>query len=394
MGHLVDCFGAGGIATGVLSLIGFTGEQVDHTIISISDDLRLLARLPSTTPAYVIKPGPSKLIGFCARLARLARRQRIDVLHCNNQFAWLDASMTARIISRPCLQTFHGVERPVAEIARDVRWKCWLAARLGSVVTAVGEASRRMVCDLSGVPEQCVEVIPNGIDLDLFQPRPRGHRLRSELRDELAIGPDVDLVAHVAGLRPVKDQKTLLQAWCLVMEARERSHRPEPLLLMVGEGPCQDELLYLAGELRITRAVRFLGQRRDLNEILPACDLFALSSISEGLSFAILEAMACALPVVATRVGGNSELVEEGETGFLTPPRDPVALSKALISLLDNPGQRLRMGESARHVVELRHDAAKSAERYLRLYRKMVAGPPRDDHRSSEAVGFSTQDVH
>lgn len=65
MGHLVDCFGAGGIATGVLSLIGFTGEQVDHTIISISDDLRLLARLPSTTPAYVIKPGPSKLIGFC-----------------------------------------------------------------------------------------------------------------------------------------------------------------------------------------------------------------------------------------------------------------------------------------------------------------------------------------
>ena len=113
IGHVVDCFGAGGIATGVFTLIRSTVELVDHTIISLSDDLRLLARLPSPTPAYVIKPGPSKLIGFCARLALLARRQQLDVLHCNNQFAWLDASLAARIIGRPCLQTFHGVERPV-----------------------------------------------------------------------------------------------------------------------------------------------------------------------------------------------------------------------------------------------------------------------------------------
>ena len=143
---------------------------------------------------------------------------------------------------------------------------------------------------------------------------------------------------------------------------------------MVGEGPCQDELRLLAEELGIIGTVRFLGQRRDLNEILPACDLFVLSSISEGLSYAILEAMACGLPVVATRVGGNSELVEEEVTGLLTPPQDPAALSRALISLLDNPGLRLRMGERGRHFVELRHDAAKSAEQYLRLYRKMVDG--------------------
>lgn len=314
--------------------------MVDHTIISLADDLRLLAHLPSETPAYIIKPGPSKLVGFCARLALLARRQRIDILHCNNHFAWLDASLAARIIGRPCLQTFHGVERPVREIAGDVRLKCRLAARLGSLVTAVGEASRRMVCDLSRIPEESVEVIPNGIDLDLFRPRSPGDRRCSALRGELAIGPDVDLVVHVAGLRPVKDQKTLLHAWRLVMETRGQRPGRESLLLIVGEGSCRDELRTLAEELQITRAVRFLGQRRDLDNLLPACDLFVLSSISEGLSFAILEAMACALPVVATRVGGNGELVEDGGSGFLVPAQDPGTLADTLDLLLANPEHR------------------------------------------------------
>ncbi len=179
--------------------------------------------------------------------------RRIDVLHCNNQFAWLDTSLAARITGRPCLQTFHGVERPVHELAGDVRLKCRLAARLGSGVTAVGEASRRMVCDLSGIREESVEVITNGIDLDRFRPHPPRDRRCSGLRGELAIGPDVDLVIHVAGLRPIKDQKTLLHAWRLVMESRNRLSGREPILLIVGEGECRDELRTLAEELQITR---------------------------------------------------------------------------------------------------------------------------------------------
>ncbi len=369
----------------MFTLVRTTLDLVDHTIISLSDDLRLLALLPPEIPAFVIKPGPSKLVGFCARLGLLARRQQLDVLHCNNQFAWLDTSLAARITGRPCLQTFHGVERPVHELAGGDRLKCRLAARMGSRVTAVGAASRRMVCELSGIPEESVEVIPNGIDLDRFRPRAPADPRRSALRDELAIGPDVLLVVHVAGLRPVKDQKTLLRAWRQVMESRAQDSSLGSLLLIVGEGECRDELQRLAEELGITRAVRFLGQRRDLENLLPACDVFVLSSISEGLSFAILEAMACALPVVATRVGGNGELVEDEMTGILTPPQDAAALAVALVRLLDHPGLRVSMGAVGRRFVERNHDAARSAELYIDLYQRMAVGLSRKDRRQGRA---------
>src|SRR5262249_46281362 len=148
VGHVVDCFGAGGIATGVLNLIRATTEQIDHTVISLSDDLRLLPQLANEPAVCIIRPGVTRLVGFCSRLTWPARQRRFDILHCNNHFAWLDASLAARLSGCVCLQTFHGVERPLAEMPRDVRLKCRLAAALGTAATAVGEASRDMVCAL------------------------------------------------------------------------------------------------------------------------------------------------------------------------------------------------------------------------------------------------------
>jgi glycosyltransferase involved in cell wall biosynthesis len=380
--HVVDCFGAGGIAAGVRALIELTGDVIDHSVISLSDDVRLADSLDPRPPVHVIKPGPTRLAGFTGRLARLARRSRCQIVHTNNQFAWLDAGLASALSGSRCIVTFHGVERPISEFGGFARWKCRSAARLGCAVTAVGEASRRMVCELGGIPEESVEVIPNGVDLDRFRPRCPGDQRRPALRDQLAIGPDVDLVVHVAGLRPVKDQRTLLHAWQLVTESRNRLSGREPLLLIVGEGECRDDLHTLAEELQITRTVRFLGQRRDPEELLPACDVFVLSSLSEGLSFAILEAMACGLPVVATRVGGNIELVEDGVTGILAPSCDPAALAVAVGRLLDDGGQRLRMGERGRDFVERHHDAAAWARRYVELYRTIAAGMSRGNPRA------------
>ncbi|AMV39244.1 glycosyltransferase family 4 protein [Planctomyces sp. SH-PL62] len=372
--HIVDCFGAGGIAAGVWALIRATSKVCDHSVISLSDDVRLINSLESRPEMHVLKPGPTKLIGFASRLALLARRHRIDVLHCNNQFAWLDASLASRMVGISCLQTFHGVERPLEELAATGCWKSRTAARLGNAVTAVGEASRRMVCLLSGIPESAVQVIPNGVDLERFQPLPRIRGHESPLRQELGIDRDVNLVVQVAGLRPVKDQSTLLRAWRLVVDAAVRDRRPEPVLLIIGEGSCREDLQRLAESLQILPWIRFLGQRRDVETILPCCDTFILTSLSEGLSYAILEAMACGLPVVATRVGGNSELVKEGGTGFLVPPQDPDAIAEVVGLLLNEPERRCTMGDAARRFVEEHHDFTRSAERYLEIYRGLAGG--------------------
>src|SRR5262249_40723793 len=114
IGHVVDCFGAGGIATGVLELVRATHDRFDHSIITLADYLRLLGQLPCKPPAYLLKPGRTRLLGFSSRLAWLACRKRFDILHCNNHFAWLDSGLASRLAGCACLQTFHGVEQPLA----------------------------------------------------------------------------------------------------------------------------------------------------------------------------------------------------------------------------------------------------------------------------------------
>jgi glycosyltransferase involved in cell wall biosynthesis len=372
VGHVVDCFGAGGIATGVLELIRATQGAVRHSIISLVDDLRLLDQLQPEPRAYVLKPGRTRLLGFSSRLAWLVCRHHIDILHCNNHFAWLDSALTARLTGCLCLATFHGVEKPLAEMPRDIRAKCRVAARLGSAATAVSAASRTMVCTLSGLPPRAVQVIPNGVDVGRFVVCAPDAPQRRELREVLGVPPATELAVHVAGLRPIKDQVTLLRAWQQTLSARGGDGGPMPVLLVAGEGQCGPALQALARELGIAGNVRFLGQRRDLNTLLPACDLFVLSSLSEGMSFAILEAMAAALPVVATRVGGNGELVQDGKTGTLVPARDPAALAGALVELLRDPAQRLRFGLRARQVAEQQFDQAVTAKRYLDIYRHLA----------------------
>lgn len=373
VGHVVDCFGAGGIATGVLELIRATQGVIEHSIISLVDDLRLLSQLPTEPPAHVLRPGPTRLLGFSSRLAWLAYRRRIDILHCNNHFAWLDSSVAARMTGCLSLQTFHGVEKPLQEMPRDIRLKCRLAAQLGHAVTAVSSASRKMVCTLGDLAEEAVTVIPNGVDLKRFTPSPPQGAARSALRAALGLAAESRLVAHVAGLRPIKDQVTLLRAWRLVRDGCVREPRARPVLLLVGEGECRAALETLAAELGIHDDVRFLGQRRDVDQLLPACDLFVLSSLSEGMSFAILEAMAAGLPVVATRVGGNGELVEEGKNGLLVPPRDPEALAAPLMRLLREPHQRRAMAAQSRRLVEQHYDQATTTQRYLALYQGLAA---------------------
>lgn len=372
VGHVVDCFGAGGIATGVLELIRATQGLIDHSIISLVDDRRLLVQLPAKPRFYVLKPGHTRLLGFSSRLAWLTCRKRIDILHCNNHFAWLDSGLAARLTGRICLQTFHGVEKPLADMPRDIRIKCRLAARFTTAATAVSDASRHMVCNLGGLPEQVVEVIPNGVDLTRFRACPVAAPERGFLRQTLGVAEGTPLAVHVAGLRPIKDQATLLRAWKRLVECERPESVQPPLLLIAGEGECLPELQDLVGQLRIAGAVRFLGQRRDLDTLLPACDVFVLSSLSEGMSFAILEAMAAGLPVVATRVGGNGELVEEEASGLLVPVRDPLALARALGRLLFDSRERQQMANRARQIVEQRYDQTRTVARYVELYRRLI----------------------
>ena len=213
-------------------------------------------------------------------------------------------------------------------------------------------------------PRDRMLCIPNGVDAARFRPVDAVGQQR--LRTQLGIANDAFLVGCVADLFAVKRHVDLVDAL-----ARVRETCPQVHLLLVGEGPLRGTIQARARALRIEDSVHMLGSRKDVDTLLPALDLFALASDTEGLSNAILEAQACGLPIIATHVGGNPDLVGD-DCGVLVPERDPDAMAEAMRALLRDADLRTRMGAAARSRVLRNHSLDNMTQTYASLYRELV----------------------
>jgi glycosyltransferase involved in cell wall biosynthesis len=277
-----------------------------------------------------------------------------DVLHTHNPAAHIIGAPAARLSGVPVVvHTRHGMH-DVSGWKNVVgnRLATWLTDRLLAVSGRAAEASR--VVDR--VSERKLEIIHNGVDLNLFQARPI--RLKGE----------VSKAVHVARLDyPTKDQRTLLRALRIVVD-----RHPGFSLEIVGDGPDRPTLEALRDELQLGSNVSFLGARHDVNELLPSADLFVLSSTTEGLPMTILEAMAAGLAVVSTDVGGISEAVAAGQTGLLVPPQSPAALAAAILELVNDPRRAEQMGLAGRRRVEEKFDVRMIASRYQEIYCRLL----------------------
>jgi glycosyltransferase involved in cell wall biosynthesis len=213
------------------------------------------------------------------------------------------------------------------------------------------------------LPGGKLRVIPNGVDVAALTAPPEA-RLR--LRGELSLAPGEFLWLAVGRLLAQKDYPTLLQAFQPLADAPAR-------LLIAGRGPMLDELRQQAEQLGIAPQVTFLGVRQDIAALLAAADGFVLSSAWEGMPNVIMEALAAATPVVATRVGGVAELVEAGKSGFLVPARDPQALSEMMRKLMSLPvEQRQLMGRAGRDHVATHYGMEAMADRWMALYQDLL----------------------
>jgi len=176
-------------------------------------------------------------------------------------------------------------------------------------------------------------------------------------------------VGTVGRLDPVKDQAGLVRAFA----ALDHTNR-DPRLVLVGDGPSRDELGGLTRDLGLQARVHLLGERRDISTVLASLDVFVLPSIAEGISNTVLEAMASALPVVATSVGGSPELIEDGVTGRLVPRMDPGALAAGIEGYLDDPHLRALHGKAARQRVVDHFSLDRMTQAYTTLYSGLLAG--------------------
>jgi glycosyltransferase involved in cell wall biosynthesis len=217
-------------------------------------------------------------------------------------------------------------------------------------------------------------VIPSGVDTELFRPRPEA---RGELRARLGIAnanPATPVIGTVGRLEARKGTALLLEAAAQLV----KKGLSELRVVVVGDGPLRDELSALAARLGITERVHMLGNRSDVAEVLVALDVFVLPSHSEGMSNALLEAMATGLPVVATAVGGNPEVVSAETTGVLVPPDNAMALADAVLRLVASPGLRAQLGAAARGQVQERHGACAMVRRLEAVYAAVADGTAAD----------------
>ncbi|MBY0230968.1 MAG: glycosyltransferase [Gemmataceae bacterium] len=317
------------------------------------------------TPVVCLDRRSGRDWGLPFRMARELRSRRIDVVHAH-QYAPFLYSALARVLCwmRPRLIfTEHGRHYPdVVSAPRRVANRLVLR-HLADDVNACCAFSARAVERVEGFAPTRVSVLENGIEVGRYGPAAD----RDGLRRRLGLDPSRRYVGCVARFHPVKDHAMLVRAF-----AAAAPRHPEAELLLAGDGPLRGELEAQAAALGIAGRVRFLGVRRDVPDLLAACDVFALTSVSEAASLTVLEAMATGLPVVATAVGGNPEMVRDGAEGLLVPRGDDRACAAALSRLLGEPGLARRLGEAGRRRVEERYRLESTIEGYHRLYRKLA----------------------
>jgi glycosyltransferase involved in cell wall biosynthesis len=316
-------------------------------------------------PVQRVAPLPLGLTGArrAPALARVLRGERPDVFHAHMSSPvackWgLAAAVAARVPAVLGTVQVGGYEPP----DRSAYWQLRALAQGVDRYLAVSRDIARELVERLGWPEEKIEVVYNAVDLRRFEGSvPPG------LREQLVGSETRPLVLTPARLDAQKGHRTLFEAIVQV---------PDAVFVLAGEGPEREPLEALAAQLGIAGRVRFLGRRADVPQLLAASDLFALPSLYEGSSLAVLEAMAAGVPIVSSAIGGTDELIEDGSSGLLVPPGDAEALAVALRRALGDSGLRESLAARARERVERDLTRERMAAQVTGIYRELLGEVP------------------
>ena len=300
------------------------------------------------------------------RLARLIRDWRPDIVHSHMVHANILARIVRTMVRAPVLVcSAHSIdERGRKGSGRLREFLYRLTDPLCDLTTQVSRAGLERYVRVGAVPAEKIRFIPNGVDTARFKP---DQQTRLRLRQELGLEEAFVWLA-VGRFDVQKDYPNMLRAFAQVVEKQS-----ETFLLIAGDGPLRPAVEELARDLRLEEHVQFLGIRRDIPELMNAADAYLMSSIWEGMPMVLLEASASELPIVATDVGGNREVVLDGTTGFLVPPNDSEALAQAMLRLMSLSGEeRRRMGKLARQHIEAHYSLNRVVDMWEALYKELL----------------------
>jgi len=271
-------------------------------------------------------------------LRTLIKKENVQLIHAHKVGSNFWGSLVGKSTGVPVISHFHSHQ--AEEGRRKAVAAARMAGRLSRRIVAISEYERKRLIEEEGLPADKTQTIYNGIDLDRY-----GTSDGAGIRSEFGIDGDAPVVGLVAAFRPEKNHRLFVDAAAAVLQTN-----PSAVFVCVGEGDLRADVQRYAEETGVAAAFRFTGFRKDVPAIISALDVGVLCSDWEGLPLVLLEYMASSRPVVATNVSGVSEVVADGDSGYLVPPQDSPALAAGIAGLLGNEGLRRRFGERGRDI--------------------------------------------
>lgn len=373
--HIIHRLDVGGMENGLVNLINhMPAERYRHAIICMDDysEFRQRIRRDDVT-VHALHKREGKDPGVHWRLWRLLRQLRPDIVHTRN-LATLEAQATAALAGvRARVHGEHGWN--IGDLDGSRARSLWLRRLLRPLVNhyiALSRQQARYLEERIGVSAQRLAHICNGVDTARFAPD--DGLGRAVLPPGFAPEGSV-VLGSVMRMQAVKAPDDLARAFIALREQAPDLF-PRLRLVMLGDGPLRDEVLDILGEAGVAGQAWLPGAREDIPECLRAMDVFVLPSLAEGICNTVLEAMASGLPVVATDVGGNPDIVQPGRTGTLVPAGQPGVLAHALAPYLGDPERRQREGRAARARAEAGFSLDAMVAGYLAIYDQVLARPP------------------
>lgn len=370
--HVVHHFDVGGLENGMVNLINrIPQDRYRHAVVCMQgySDYSRRIRHPDVK-FFALDKKPGKDLGVYRRMARVLSELKPDIVHTRNlsalegQFVAAWCRVPARVHGEHGRDVFdlHGKNRKYNLLRK-------LARPLVHRYIALSRDLRQWLIGTVGVDPARIAQIYNGVDIERFHAR---SGVRGEFGPPGFASEEQIVIGSVGRMAAVKDFPTLVRAFLDVIAARPEL-RAKLRLAIIGEGQIRAACQALADQAGAADIVWLPGERADVPELMRGLDLFVLPSLGEGISNTILEAMASGLPVIATRVGGNPELVEEGVTGQLIPSGDPAALAQALLDYADDPARLACQGAAARARVEAHFSMDAMVRGYLGVYDEVLA---------------------
>lgn len=362
--YIIPTLSIGGTQRQLVNLIGGLIKKLEYYIeVStlykggpIADELESLG----VKINYINMKNIYDLFGL-NRLTRLLKFGDFDIIHTFLFDANFLGALSARKAGVSCVISSRR-DMDIWKARRHIRAER-IGAKLSKKVIANSNAVKEFIVQQEKISHFKIEVIPNGIDLSVFHKDDK----RPDLREEFGLSKDHFVIGTIGTLSEKKGQRFLIHSAIRILEVFNQAR-----FIFVGDGPIEGELKKLTKRLNLSDKIIFTGLRKDIPAILSMFDLFCLPSVYESCPNAILEAMACSLPVVTTNVGGIPELVINGETGVLVPPQDTDALSKAIINLMKNGQSGEKMGQLGCKIVKENFNLARMIGSYMNLYEQSL----------------------